>query len=420
MLKAKGAWHRTLLCAVVLLLVHAAPAAIAMEAPDLVLRGAKVYPSPAANPINKAVVLIQQGRIVAVGRRNELKVPGSAQEIDCTGKVIVAGFWNSHVHFETGWQAIAKVPAGQVEAHLQEMLTRWGFTTVWDLGSDPDNTLALRQRIKSGEVRGPQILMAGDIFPLNGHPVYLPAEMQLPEAASPQQAQQMAQKYMKMGLDGMKLFTGAFMGDKPVVNMDAAIVKAAADVAHAEGKPAFAHPQNRIGVDNALAGGVDVLAHTIPNEGSFTTGELARMKQQHTALIPTLTLWTTVVSDPVIGDKLVSSGVDELKAYFSGGGTILFGTDVGFQSRYDTTQEFEYMGRAMGWRDILASLTSNPSTFFKQPTKGRVEKGMSADLVVLDADPASDVRNFSKVAYTIRQGEIIYSRYAKLPGAPAL
>jgi imidazolonepropionase-like amidohydrolase len=404
----------TLLCAMALLLGYGAPAAIAMEGRDLVLQGARVYPSPTAKPIDDAVVLIQQGRIVAVGRRTELKVPRSAQAIDCTGKVIVAGFWNSHVHFETGWQGIAQVPTGQVVAHLQEMLTRWGFTTVWDLGSDPNNTLALRQRIKSGEVLGPQILMAGDIFPQNGHPIYIPAEMQLPEAASPQQAEQMAQRYMKMGLDGMKLFTGAFMGDKPVVNMDTAIVKAAADVAHAEGKPVFAHPQNHIGVDNALAGGVDVLAHTIPAEGSFTAAELARMKQQHTALIPTLTLWTTVVSDPVIAGKLVSSGVDELKAYFSAGGTILFGTDVGFQSVYDTTQEYEYMGRAMGWRDILASLTSNPSTLFKQPEKGRVEKGMSADLVVLDADPASDVRNFSKVAYTIRDGEILYSEHAKL------
>jgi imidazolonepropionase-like amidohydrolase len=103
-----------------------------------------------------------------------------------------------------------------------------------------------------------------------------------------------------------------------------------------------------------------------------------------------------------------------LKTYFSQGGTILFGTDVGFQSRYDTAQEFAYMGRAMGWRDVLASLTVNPSTFFKQPAKGRVEKGMTADLVVLDADPASDVTNLSKVAYTIREGQIIYSSHAKL------
>jgi imidazolonepropionase-like amidohydrolase len=406
-----------LLLAVATLLNHAAPAAAAVEARDLALEGAKVYPSPAAAPIENAVVLIQHGRIAAVGKRSEVKVPASAQVIDCTGKVIVAGFWNSHVHFENGWHGIAQVPASQVDAHMQEMLTRWGFTTVWDLGSEPDNTLTLRRRVESREVQGPQILMAGDIFPQNGHPVYLPAEMKLPEASTPQQAEQMARQYMKMGLDGMKLFTGAFMGAKPVVNMDTAIVKAAVDVAHAEGKPAFAHPQNRVGVDHALAGGVDVLAHTIPSqgsEGSLSAEELAQMKRQHTALIPTLTLWTTVVADPVVTDQLVSNGVGQLKAYFSMGGTILFGTDVGFTSRYDTAQEFEYMGRAIGWRDILASLTSTPSTFFKQPGKGRLEQGMTADLVVLDADPASDVRNLSKVAYTIRQGRIIYSSHAKL------
>jgi imidazolonepropionase-like amidohydrolase len=406
----------TLLLAVAALLSYAAPAAAAADGGDLVLQGAKVYPSPAAAPIDNAVVLVQHGRIAAVGNRTGLKVPASAQVIDCTGKVIVAGFWNSHVHFENGWQGIAQVPAVQVDKHMHEMLTRWGFTTVWDLGSDPANTLALRRRIESGEILGPQILMAGDIFPQHGHPVYLPAEMQLPEAASPQQAEQMARQYMKMGLDGMKLFTGAFMGDKPVVNMDTAIVKAAVDVAHAEGKPAFAHPQNRVGVDHALAGGVDVLAHTIPSdggEGGFSADELARMKRQHTALIPTLTLWTTVVPDPVITDKLVSNGIGQLKSYFSEGGTILFGTDVGFTSQFDTAQEFAYMGRAMGWRDVLASLTTNPSTFFKQPAKGRVEKGMTADLVVLDADPANDVKNLSKVVYTIRQGRIIYASQAK-------
>ena len=159
------------------------------------------------------------------------------------------------------------------------------------------------------------------------------------------------------------------------------------------------------------------LAHTIPSEGHYTADELSRMKQQHTGLIPTLTLWTTVVSDPVVANKLVDSGIEELKEYFSEGGTILFGgtPDVGFQSKYDTAQEFEFMGRAMPWGDILASLTTNPSTFFKEAVTGRVEKGMNADLVVLDADPASDVRNFAKVAYTIRGGRIIYSGRGNLP-----
>ena len=79
-------------------------------------------------------------------------------------------------------------------------------------------------------------MLAGSIFPKGGHPVYLPPEMQLPEAATPDEAAQLARDYLGMGLDGMKLFTGSFKGDKPVVNMDPAIAKAAVDVAHAAGQ----------------------------------------------------------------------------------------------------------------------------------------------------------------------------------------
>jgi imidazolonepropionase-like amidohydrolase len=46
--------------------------------------------------------------------------------------------------------------------------------------------------------------------------------------------------------------------------------------------------------------------------------------------------------------------------------------------------------------------------------RGRVEKGMDADLVVLDAHPARDVRNLAKVMFTIRGGKILYSSHGKL------
>jgi imidazolonepropionase-like amidohydrolase len=142
---------------------------------------------------------------------------------------------------------------------------------------------------------------------------------------------------------------------------------------------------------------------------SFTEDEIHAMKTHHVALSPTLTLWTTVVSDAESQKRLVEYGVAELKQYSSAGGTILFGTDVGFQSKYDTTQEYEFMGRAMSWREILASLTTNPSEFFKSSNEGTVAKGMRADLVVLDGDPAQDVKNFAKVSAAIRDGQLIYS-----------
>lgn len=384
----------------------------AADTPDIALVGAKVYPSPWSRAIDKAIVLIHAGKIQTVTTRDRLKdLPKSARVIDCSGKVIVAGFWNSHVHLtEDVWNNAASAPAERLERHMQEMLTRWGFTTVWDLGSDPQNTLAIRRRVEAGEVAGPKILMAGDIFPKNGHPVYLPAEMQLLEAATAEQAAQAVSNYLQMGFDGIKLFTGAFMGNKPVVNMSAEIAGAAVKAAH--GKPVFAHPQNRTGVDNALAGGVSILAHTIPNDGSYTAEEVSRMKRQHVALVPTLALWPFVVknSPPQVGDGMLKAGVDELKSYFSAGGTILFGTDVGFSDEYDTAHELEYMERAMAWRDILASLTTNPSDFFKTGNGGRVEAGREADLVVLDGDPATDLRNLSRVAYTIRAGKVIFSK----------
>jgi imidazolonepropionase-like amidohydrolase len=384
----------------------------ASEDSTLALVGATLYSSPGAEAVRDAVVLISGGRIAAVGKRAEVKIPQGAQIIDCTGKTIVAGFWNSHVHLiEAAWNNAATAPAANLNKHMQEMLTQWGFTTVWDLGSEPSNSSAVRRRVESDEVPGPKILLAGDIFPKGGHPVYLPTEMQLPEAATPEQAAQMAREDLKMGDDGMKLFTGAYMGNKPVINMDISIVKAAVDVAHAQGKPVFAHPQNRVGLDNAIDGGVDILAHTIPStDFQYTSEELARFKAQHTALIPTLTLWTTIVNDPAVTARIVRAGVEQLKAFFSNGGTVLFGTDVGFITVYDTSLEVEFMGRALTPKEVLASLTTNPASYFKTASKGRIEKGLDADVVVLEGDPMMDVRNLAKVAYTIRAGRVIYQK----------
>ena len=64
----------------------------------------------------------------------------------------------------------------------------------------------------------------------------------------------------------------------------------------------------------------------------------------------------------------------------------------------------------MGWKAILAALTTNPAGFFKAPTKGRVEKGMDANFIVLDADPAADIKNLAKVKYTVRGGKVIYEQ----------
>lgn len=384
----------------------------AAHAQTLVLAGGTVYPSPDAAPLADAVVVVTGGAITAIGHRSDVQIPNDARVIDCTGKAVVAGFWNSHVHFtQAVWRSAASGPAAPLTAHMQEMLTRWGFTTVWDLGSDPQDSVPLRRRVYAGEVPGPNIFLAGSMFPKDGHPVYLPAEMKLPETDMPDQAAQWARSYLDMGADGVKLFTGSYKGeDKPVVNMEVAVAKAAVDVAHARGKPVFAHPQNRAGVEVVIAAGVDVMAHTAPGGGPYAPEQLARFKRQGTALIPTLSLFAKLPIPAAIAERLANDAIAQLKGFADNGGPVLFGTDVGFTTLYDTTLEYELMHRALSERQVLASLTTNPAAYFKAAKKGRVETGFDADLVVLEGDPLADVRNLAKVATTIRAGQIIYQK----------
>jgi imidazolonepropionase-like amidohydrolase len=404
-----GNWFRSAL--LVGLFGAAVAPGVAASADTLALKNGTLLSSPDAAPLANAVIVLTDGVVQAAGRASEIQIPEGVRVIDCTGKTVVAGFWNSHVHFtQAVWKGAAHAAAAPLAQHMQDMLTQWGFTTVWDLGSDPTDSLPLRQRVNAGEIPGPNILFAGDMFPKGGHPVYVPSEVQLPEVATPEEAARLAHYFLGLGEDGIKLFTGAYMGDKPVVNMDPAIAKAAVDVAHAQGKPVFAHPQNKAGVETVIAAGVDVMAHTVPSERAYSSDQLARFKAQDIALIPTLSLFTTVVLDPAVTARIVDATVNQLKQFTENGGVVLFGTDVGFTKLYNTSLEYELMRRALSERQILASLTTNPAQYFKAAKKGKVEAGFDADLVVLEADPLADVRNLAKVAYTLRAGQIIYQK----------
>jgi len=79
-------------------------------------------------------------------------------------------------------------------------------------------------------------------------------------------------------------------------------------------------------------------------------------------------------------------------------------------SDYDTAEEFVLMGRAgMTTRQILAALTTSPAQRFGASRDvGRIVSGMLADLTVLRGDPSKDVRAFAAVAYTIRDGRVLF------------
>lgn len=69
------------------------------------------------------------------------------------------------------------------------------------------------------------------------------------------------------------------------------------------------------------------------------------------------------------------------------------------------------MHEALADQQILASLTTSPTARFGYSAhSGRIAKGMDADLVVLSTDPALDINAFSRVAFTIRLGKIVFGK----------
>src|SRR5438552_713223 len=92
------------------------------------LVGGTIYVSPTDEPIRNGAVVIEGGKIAAVTR----SLPRNAETLDCSGLTITAGFWNSHVHFfERKWADVATIPALELGRQLEEMLTRYGFTSVF-------------------------------------------------------------------------------------------------------------------------------------------------------------------------------------------------------------------------------------------------------------------------------------------------
>jgi len=387
---------------------------------DLALIHAKIYPSPTGPPIENGAILVHAGRILAVGPNATIKISPYATVIDCNGLVVTAGFWNSHVHILTpGLLQAEKLSSEQITTQLQEMLTRWGFTTVFDIASVLENTNLIRRRIESGEVRGPRILTVGEPFwGKGGTPIYVKGFLEanhivIPEVESTAQATGRVSQEIRDGADGIKIFANSIEADG-ILTMPLDLAKAIVAEAHRAGKPVFAHVSNDHGIEVAVQSGVDILAHTTPIGELWSPSFAKRLSAAHMALTPTLTLWDFEGkrgnAPPAEIEKGMSRAAQQLKAFSQAGGQVLFGTDVGYIDMFGTSEEFAWMSRAgMNFQQILASLTTNPATRFRYSShSGRIAKGMDADLVVLDGDPAKDVTAFSKVHQVIRGGQLIY------------
>jgi imidazolonepropionase-like amidohydrolase len=386
----------------------------------LLLIGGTIYTNPTAKPLRNGVVLIHNGRIAAVGRRGVVRIPKGIATLDCSGLTITAGFWNSHVHFsERKWADAANIPAPELTRQLQAMLTQYGFTSVFDLGSPWENTRQIRNRIESGEIPGPRIRSTGEMLLGQG---WMPSETvirtlgSMPvkqyEVTDAAEALAASKKLLDAGTDGLKMYAAASF--PPHATLPDEVIRVAVGEAHSRNKLVFAHPTSRDGLLAAVRGGVDVIAHTTPQAGgAWDESVITAMQQAKVALIPTLKVWKFVLRHErtSLSDQWAQTNVGQLRAWLASGGIVLFGTDVGAGiDDYLQGDEYVLMAEAgMTFLQILTSLTIAPAEKFGERGRlGQIAPGFIADLVVLKGDPSQDIRAFTNVRYTIRDGKLIY------------
>jgi imidazolonepropionase-like amidohydrolase len=153
-----------------------------------------------------------------------------------------------------------------------------------------------------------------------------------------------------------------------------------------------------------------------PDPSVWPAALVQRMVAQHVSVVPTLQLWGYELAKAHaphdVSERIIKTAEVQLAAFLAAGGQVLFGTDAGYMTDHDPTEEYVRMAEAgLTPMQILASLTTAPAARWNaSERRGRIADHLAADLVVLDGDPAADVTRFAQVRCAIRAGKTVYRR----------
>jgi imidazolonepropionase-like amidohydrolase len=322
-----------------------------------------------------SVVLVSGGRVERIMPVSGYSPALADSTIDGTGRYLLPGLIDAHVHFSL---------AGTLRANALATVQA-GFTTVADLGARGFRVLRFRDSVNAGAAPGPRILAAGLWIGIKGgvcefSGIGLPGE--------PEAFRQRVKENVQAGADLIKLCISGWPAEA-YANPDAyqlpdSILSASVTEAHNAGKLVIAHDLSRGGVAAGLRAGIDGLAHA-----AYVDSALAlELKRRNVFLVPTLASLTG-------GDSSAASRalVEAVRLSYRLGVPIVFGTDAGVIPHGKNAMEFAAL-RAAGFTpiDAIRAATVNSAKALRlADSVGVIRQGMVADLILLDADPLANL-----------------------------
>jgi imidazolonepropionase-like amidohydrolase len=360
--------------------------------------------------IDKGWFQVENGKITGVGSIDDLNTDHSEKEIDLEGMTIVPGMIDCHVHLVMDGLPDPTLPLADMDDSMATILmmnNAWktllaGFTTVRDLGCINHVGLKVRDAIKSGTIKGPQILCAGQMVCMTGgHGWQLGIE-----ADGPHEVRKAVRKQLKAGVDVVKLMaTGGICteGVQPgQTQYSLEEMTAGVEEAHKAGIQTAAHAQGLEGIKNALRAGISTIEHGMVLDDEA----IGMMLKNNVPLIPTLSAGSNIISHGLeagipsfIVDKSLrhrQQRIDSCSKAFGAGVTIAFGTDAGtpFNLHGKNTLEFsELTSIGLTPHEAIISATGAAARSIGiSQWAGTIEIGKQADFLVLKNNPLEDIR----------------------------
>lgn len=432
---------------------------VKVNAPVVALEHVRVIDGTGAAPAEDQTVIIERGRIRAVGSSAATPAPAGATVLDLTGYTAIPGLVGMHDHmFYPSPRTGRGVPPVYTELAFSgpRLYLAGGVTSLRTTGSiEPYTDLAVKKLIDSGVAPGPKIHVTGPY--LEGLGAYTP---NMHELTGPDDARKTVEYWADEGATSFKAY----------MHITRAELSAAIDAAHKRNIKVTGHLCS-IGFREAAALGIDDLEHGLVVDTEFTPGKtpdvcppspqtsktlagldvesqpvqdmIRDLVARHVAVTSTLPVFETFVGPrPPLEERVLDALAPELRidylatrARLSGfdaaslnapvflkkemqfehdfakaGGLLLAGLDPtgygGVVPGFGDQREVELLVEA-GFTPVEAIqiATANGARYLGELDQiGTIAAGKSADLAVIHGNPAADINDIEKVETVFKDG----------------
>jgi len=376
--------------------------------------GATIVDGTGGAPIQNGVMVVEGGRIRAVGGATTA-IPAGASTIKLGGKTVTPGLINAHGHITDvrGLKSSAEFYTPDHIAHQLRVFARYGITTVFSLGGENATAVGVRDNPPEGTAR---MFLAGPVI----------------AAATPDAARTAVDAVKALRADLVKIRVDDNLG--ATRKMPPEVYRAVIDQAHTQGLRVAAHIFYLQDAKDVLAAGGDFIAHSV-RDGDVDAEFIERLKSRNVCLCPTLMREVSTfvyesrppfLDDPFFrrdADPAAIEGVQtpqhqasnqtasaarykvaleqakrNLKTLKDAGVRIAMGTDSGPAARfqgYFEHLELEHMVSAgLTPMQVLVAATSDAAACMQVGDRlGALKPGYEADFDVFARNPLDDIRN---------------------------